>query len=147
MKFKENFDFDREYEQTRKHNVSESSMSYFSANNSPVSDRFNFGFTYNILPFNHRLEQKGNDNEHVMKMKDTFSDKQFYVGDLVSGYAPKDKSTHTGRIVNFIYDYDGVNIKYVYVIDDSTHEEIVLKYNTLQHKNGKITQYRRFDYD
>lgn len=148
MEIKERFDFDREYEKTRKHNVSESSMSYFSANSSPVSDRFNFGFTYNILPFNHRLEQKGNDNEHTMKMKDEFHNEHYYVGDLVNGYAPKDKATHTGRIVNFIYDHDGVNIRYVYIIDENTREKFALRYNTLQYvnANNRNSQYRKFDY-
>jgi len=124
-------------------------MSMHPVGNTGVNgDRYQYGFQYRILPFNTTLQMKGNDPE--VKRKEKMTDDVFFVGDFVKGFSPKDKQIHTGVVCNLTFTDDGVDTKYVWIIDSVTKDVVRLRYGSVKyvradHNIGSSENYRQFD--
>lgn len=135
----ENFDFDKECIVPKP--LSESYANPMAGPGGYGHDRYNFGFEYQILPFNTLLQMKGNDREQQRKFKDVYSS-MIYVGDEVYGYSPRDKKKHRGRVIAVTYRSDGVGIRYVWVVDEKDHDRYPLVFKKTSIVNSSNTANR-----
>ena len=135
----ENFDFDKECVVPKP--LNESYANPMVGPGGYGHDRYNFGFEYQILPFNTLLQMKGNDRDQQRKFRDVY-DSMIYIGDEVCGYSPRDKKKHRGRVIAVTFHSDGVGIRYVWVVDEKDHDRYPLVFKKTSVVNSANTANR-----
>lgn len=98
------------------------------------------GFSYNILPLQFNLQQKGNTKPND---KGVF---KYYVGDFVTGICEYDDNQHNGIIKHLYYDPETAKVKLVYIQDMETQQIVPLKANTVKKYKQKNNRPRVADY-
>ena len=90
----------------------------------------NPGFSYEVKPLSHDLEQKGNDIAPTLNNKCY----KYFVGDIVKGFCPYDKKIHKGVIKHLYYlpNHKENLPLYVYIQDFETENTIPLKADSVK---------------
>lgn len=91
---------------------------------------YTYGFEYRIVPLDSPgIKKQKNDRKLVRN--DEYDDK-LYVGMYICAYSGEDNRVHRGRITNFEFGEDGIEIKHIIIIDTKTNEEIKVLPNSVE---------------
>ena len=91
---------------------------------------YTYGFEYRIVPLDSPgIKKQKNDRKLVRN--DEYDDK-LYVGMNICAYSGEDNRVHRGRITNFEFGEDGIEIKHIIIIDSKTNEEIKVLPNSVE---------------
>ena len=91
---------------------------------------YTYGFEYRILPLESPGIKKLRNDLKVGRSREY--DDKLYVGMDVCAYSSDDNRVHRGRISNFEFEEDGIQIKHVFIIDVDTNEEVRVLPNSVE---------------
>lgn len=91
--------------------------------------KFDSGWSYQILPLNTSLSQRGNDPKRKREWDET-ENKRIYVGTQITGISAEDGKKHKGRVCNFTFQDDKSTVKFFWIIDEKTEEVIPITAKT-----------------